>query len=707
MHPSSHFLESLAVVLCVAAVTTVLCQRVRLPVVLGYLLAGVLIGPHTPTILVADPEIITTLSELGVILLMFTIGMELSLSKLAEVGARGFAVAVVEMGLMLFLGYLAGRLAGFTPIECAFLAAMLSISSTTIIARTFEDHRVNAKVREQVFGTLVIEDIFAILLIALLTTLATTRSFDIAGLGWAAGRLSIFLVVLMLVGLLTVPRLIRFVVKLNRPETTLVASVGICFAAALAAQRYEYSVALGAFLAGCLVAESGEGQRIAAQVRPLRDVFTAVFFVSVGLSIDPSQLLAASGYIAAFVVLVVLGKFIGVAVGFFATGSSVRTASQAGLAMGQIGEFSFIIAALGVSLGAIDSKLYPIAVGVSCITVLITPLAVTHSGRIGEWIEGRLPRAVQTYASLYGSWVEQLSEARHRGSLGTRVGRLARLIVLDAALLVAVLIAASVGSDEVGAFLQRRLPFAADVVRWIVVVGFVALGVPLALGLFRLISALGRALALAALPAAKEGHVDFANAPRRAFVVSLQLGLMLLVALPCFALVQPFAPGLRGTLPLLALLLTAGVAFWRSASQLQGHVRAGAQALVAAVALPGATHDERAEALDQMEQLLPGLGDLAPFELEADSRWIGCSLADVNLRAITGATVLAIRRGDEPVLTPDGKELLAEGDILILAGTHAAMDAARLHLSQGGDNGEVGPESESAPLVSALHPRNP
>ena len=682
MHPSSHFLENLAIVLCVAAVTTVLCQRVRLPVVLGYLLAGVIIGPHTPTLLVADPEIITTLSELGVILLMFTIGMELSLRKLAEVGPRGFAVALVEMGLMLFLGYLAGRLAGFTPIECAFLAAMLSISSTTIIARTFEEQRVPANVRDQVFGTLVIEDIFAILALALLTTLATTRSLDIGGLAYAAGRLGIFLAILMLVGLLTVPRLIRFVVKLNRPETTLVTSVGICFAAALAAQRYDYSVALGAFLAGCLVAESGEGHRIAVQIRPLRDMFTAVFFVSVGLSINPIQLAGALGYVAAFVPLVVVGKFVGVAVGFFATGSPIRASTQAGLAMGQIGEFSFIIAALGVSLGAIDSELYPIAVGVSCITVLITPIAVKHSGQIGEWIEGRLPRALQTYAALYGSWVEQLSEARQRGTLGTRVGRLTRLIVLDAALLVAVLIAASAGSDEVAGFLEKRLPLAVEAVRWVVVLGFVALGVPLALGLFRLISALGRALALAALPAAEEGRVDFANAPRRAFVVSLQLGLMLLVALPCFALVQPFAPGLRGTLPLAALLLTAGIAFWRSATQLQGHVRAGAQALVEAVAVPGATQDERAHALDQMEQVLPGLGDLAPYELDPGNPWIGSSLADINLRAITGATVLAIRRGDEPVLTPDGKEILQSGDVLILAGTHLAMATARARLSR-------------------------
>ncbi|GMU43875.1 MAG: cation:proton antiporter [Xanthomonadales bacterium] len=683
MHADSHFLESLAMVLCVAAATTVLCQRVHLPVVLGYLLAGVLIGPHAPPLLVADPGIIVTLSELGVILLMFYIGMELSLRKLVEIGPRGFVVVLVEMGLMLFLGYLAGRLAGFAPIECAFLAAMVAISSTTIIARTFEEHRVSPRVREQIFGALVIEDIFAILLIALLTTLATTRSLDVAGLATAAGRLGIFLTVLMLVGLLVVPRLIRFVVSLKRPETTLVTSVGVCFAAALAAQRYEYSVALGAFLAGCLVAESGEGKRIAGQIRPLRDMFTAVFFVSVGLSIDPAQMFAQWHWIALFSALVVVGKFVGVALGFFATGSPVKASAQAGLAMGQIGEFSFIIAGLGVSLGAIDSRLYPIAVGVSCLTTLLTPFAVQHSARLGERIDQVLPRALQTFVALYGSWIEHLGDARRRGTLGARVRRLVRLIVLDAALLVALLIASSAGADEVAGFLRRKLPLAADAVRWIVAIGFAALALPLALGLFRLVRALGRALALAALPPVPEGEVDFAQAPRRAFVVALQLGLMVLIVLPCSALLQPFVPGVRGVLPLLLLLGVAGFAFWRSATQLQGHVRAGAEALVAAVALPGASGVEQERALDQMEHLLPGLGDLAPFVFATGNPWVGRTLGEINLRAVTGATVLAIRRGEGSVLTPDGKQALQSDDILVLAGTHDAIAQARSLLAQG------------------------
>lgn len=680
MQASSHFLQSLAVVLCAAAATTVTCQRLKLPPVLGYLAAGVLIGPHAFVLLVQDTAIIQTLSELGVILLMFYIGMELSLRKLGEVGPRGVAIGVVEMGLMLFLGYLAGRLAGFGSVECAFLAAMVAISSTTIIAKTFEDQKVPQALKDQVFGVLVIEDVIAILLIALLTTLATTKAFNVNELMQAAGRLGIFLSVLVIVGLLVVPRLVRFVVALNKPETTLVTAIGVCFAAALAAETYGYSVALGAFIAGTLVAESGESHRIAGQVRPLRDVFTAVFFVSVGMSIDPVQIWQNLPLILALVALVVFGKFIGVSLGFFATGSSVRMATQGGMAMGQIGEFSFIIAALGVSLNAVAPSLYPIAVGVSAITVLITPFAVAGSARVSGFIDHVLPRPIQTFAALYASWVEQLAETRDRATLSAKVGRLSRWIVIDAALFVALVIAASVGSDELAVWLAKKLPVAAEPLRWFVLAGFAAMAIPMLLGLVRLVRALGRTLALAALPRAADGEVDFAQAPRRAFVVSLQLGLLVVVLLPCMAILQPFLPTFS-TLPLLGIFLLVGVMFWRRATQLQGHVRAGAQALVEAVARPGQSHDEQADALDQMEALLPGLGDLAPFAMHDGNPWAGKTLGEIDLRAHTGATVLAIRRVENSVLTPDGTERLLVGDVLVLAGTHDAIDGARAWLS--------------------------
>lgn len=673
--PDHDFLTSFAAVLCVAAVTTVISQRLRLPVVLGYLIAGVIIGPHAPPLLVADAGIVTTLSELGVILLMFYIGMELSLRKLAEVGGKGFAIALVEMGLMLWLGYFAGQLMGLNDIECAFLAGMLAISSTTIIARTFEEQKIGGRLREQVYGALVMEDVFAILIVALLTTLAVSRSFDLAELAATAGRLGIFLSVLVIVGLLMVPRLIRFVVALARPETTLVSAVGVCFAAALAAQSFGYSVALGAFLAGCLVAESGESKRIAAQVRPLRDIFAAVFFVSVGMSIDPVQLWAHAGTILGLVLLVVVGKFVGVTLGFFATGSSVRLSAQAGLALGQIGEFSFIIAALGTSLGAIDAKLFPIAVGVSAITVLITPFAVRHSGALASRIEAALPKPLQTFAALYASWIEQLQRAREAGTAGARVRKYLRLIALDALLLVALVIAVAVGGDEVVRYLKQRLDVAAAMARWLVVAGAIAISLPFVFGLFRLIRVLGRMLATAALPDVAEGQVDFAQAPRRAFVVSLQLGITMVVALPCLAILQPFLPEFKSSFVLLGLVLIAAIAFWRSATQLQGHVRAGAQALVEAVAVP--EPGKAGEALDQMEQLLPGMGDLGSLVLAAGHAWIGRSLGEIDLRGLTGATVLAIRRGPEALLTPDGRSALHLGDVLVIAGSGEALQAAR------------------------------
>ena len=277
-HHANVFLTNLAIVLCVAAVTTVVFQRLRQPVVLGYILAGLLVGPHVPFPLVADDEIIRGLSELGVILLLFTIGLEFTVEKLLRVGAAAAIVAAVEVSIQIILGDLAGRIFGWSPRESLFAGAVVAISSTTIIAKAFAELRIGGRLRELVLSILIVEDLIAILLLAALTTLSAGR-LSPAELGITAGRLALFLGCVVVAGLLIIPRLVRAILKLDRPETTAVASVGICFAFALLAQRFGYSVALGAFLAGTLVAESQHGVSIEHLLQPVRDLFAAVFFV--------------------------------------------------------------------------------------------------------------------------------------------------------------------------------------------------------------------------------------------------------------------------------------------------------------------------------------------------------------------------------------------------------------------------------------------
>ena len=448
MHGAHHFLLALTVVLCVAAVTTVLFQRLRQPVVLGYILAGLIVGPHVPIPLVADRSTVQTLSELGVILLMFALGLEFSLRKLVQVGPTAGITAVVQSSIMVWLGFIAGRAFGWTVLESVFAGAIVAMSSTTIIAKAFDDLRVRGPLRDLVVGVLLVEDLFAILFMAVLTAVATGVGVSTGELGATLGRLGGFLVLLLVAGMLVVPRTIRYVKSRGAPELLLVTSLGLCFGVAYLALAAGYSVALGAFIAGSLVAESGEAHAVEELVRPVKDLFAAIFFVSVGMLIDPALVARHWPAIVAFIALVVLGKSAAVGLGAFLTGNGVRTSVQTGMSLAQIGEFSFILASLGIALGATREFLYPIAVAVSAVTTLTTPWLIGASGQTAAWIDRKLPARLQTVVSLYGSWLEQVRSSPGRATLGARLRRIVRALLVDAAALAAIVIGASVAIER-------------------------------------------------------------------------------------------------------------------------------------------------------------------------------------------------------------------------------------------------------------------
>ena len=691
MHGTTEFLSALTIVLGVAAVTTVLCQRLRQPVVLGYIIAGLIVGPHVPIPLVADSESVQTLAELGVILLMFSLGLEFSLRKLVQVGPTAGLTAVLQSSIMVWLGFLTGRLFGWTPLESLFTGAIIAISSTTIIAKAFEEQGITGKLREIVVGVLIVEDLIAILMMALLTALASGSGLSAGPLAMTVGRLTAFLIGLVVVGLLLVPRAMRGVMRLNRRETTLVASMGICFAVALLAQEFGYSVALGAFIAGSLVAESGEAQRVERLVEPVRDMFAAVFFVSVGMLIDPALVARHWPAVVVLTAVVVVGKVLGVSLGAFLTGYGMRTSVQAGMSLAQIGEFSFIIAALGLSLGATREFLYPVAVAVSALTTLFTPWLIRASEPFANWVDRKLPRPLQTFATLYASWLEGLRSAPRADSAVTEIRRLLRLLVLDAALIAGIIVGASTSMVRMVAFARDTVGIPELVARSLIIVVAVALSAPFCIGVVRVSQKLGVTLARLALPAEKAKRVDFAAAPRRMLILTFQLAAVLLVGAPLLALTQPFLPGLPGAAVLALAMVVLGIAFWRSATNLQGHVRAGAQVILEALATQsrGTTTDTPGRTLEHVHQLLPGLGELAAVRLDGNSPAVGKTLAELNLRGITGATVLAVTREGGGVVVPTAQERLRAGDILALAGSHEAIEAAQQLLVRGGGGGSV------------------
>ncbi len=682
MENAHTFLENLALVLCTAALTSFVFQRLKQPVVFGYLLAGMIVGPYLPTHLAADERVVRTLSELGVILLMFTLGLEFRLKQVATIAATSGLAALLETSAMFGLGYVAGQLLGWTTIESVFTGAIISISSTTIIAKAFGERPVDNKLREVVFGILIVEDLIAIVLIALLTATATGVGLSPWNLTITIVRLVTFLVGLIGFGILIIPRFVRAVVKIERDETTLVGTIGLCFACAYLAYKFGYSVALGAFIGGSLVAESGESLRIEMLVHPVRDMFVAIFFVSVGSLIDPQIVVSHWPAVLFLTALVITGKIVAVTLGSFITGNGLRTSIQAGMSLSQIGEFSFIIAAVGLAQGVTRDFLYPVAVTVSALTTLTTPWLIRASEPVALWVDRKLPHPLQTSLSLYGTWVDRIRTAPPTAGR-SKTKRLVKFILLDAVLLAGVIIGAGAEQGRFTTMFTTWTGASERVSFLVVVLGAAIISIPLILGITRSARMLGLVLAMRALPSAGRRKADFAAAPRRALVTMLQLGTMLLVAVPLIAVTQPFVPRFPSYWLLGVLTLVLGFAFWKSATNLQEHARAGAEVIVAALTPQLADEEDPENLFRTMEHvavMLPGLGEPVPVRIDEQSAGAGRTLAELNLRGKTGATILAISRkeDDRPrILIPSGKERLRAGDVVALAGTVGAVAAAR------------------------------
>jgi CPA2 family monovalent cation:H+ antiporter-2 len=680
--PTTTMLADLALILGAAALCAGLCQRLGLPIVLGYLLAGLLVGPHLPTGIAVHPGLAHALSDVGVILLMFSLGLEFSLRRLIRTAPTGGLIALIECSLVTWLGYFLGRLLDLSATESIFVGAICAISSTTIVAKTLADRGIGGRLGEAVFSVLVAEDIIAIVLLAALTTISAGTEVSAAVIGHTTLRLFGFLAALLAGGMLVVPRLVRRLARGKRPETLLLTCLALALAFAFLAQQAGYSVAFGAFLAGALVSESGEARRVEGLVRPIRHVFAGVFFVAVGMLIDPAAIRHHAVAVLLLSGVVVVGKIVGVSFGAFVAGHGVQPSIQAGMSLAQIGEFSFIIAGLGVASGAVRGFLLPVAIAVSAVTTLLTPLLVRNSARVAAHVERRLPHAAQTLAALYGSWVKRLGEARERRAEWQRIRRLALLLVLDVIILAGLVIATSLGRGRLAAAVSGRMsPLVANL---LVTAAAILLALPFFWGALRTARRLGRLLAEGAFPAPASG-VDLAEAPRRALRATLELTILFATGAPLVALTQPFLP----TAFPFAAVLVVGVAllawpFWRSATNLQGHVRAGAQVILETLVAQSRSGQPAPSRLDDLRSLLPGIGEPRALPITAGAACVGSSLKDLNLRGLTGATVLAIERTGGEVVLPTAEEILREGDVLVLTGTGEAVTAACEVLSRAG-----------------------
>jgi len=663
----SRLLVEMVVVLGTAAVTTVVFQALRLPVVLGYVLAGLVIGPHVPLPLVADAGLVHVLSELGVILLMFTIGLEQPLSTIKRVGLPGAMIAVFEVALVIAAGTAVAMALGWAPLEAVFGGACLGISSTMLVAKAFEELGLKGGFTEQVFAVLVFEDIIAIVLLAVLAAVGAGSELGVPQIAATVLRLAGFIAVLLVVGLLVVPRVIRPIARKARAETLLIASLVVCFGASALAEHAGYSVALGAFAAGVMVAESGRGHAVVELVRPFRDVFAIMFFVSIGMTIDPGQLVSEAPTILVFTAVVLIVKPVGVAIGVFFAGNGVRPAVRAGLSLAQIGELSFVIAGIGAASGVTRGSVLTIAVGVSCLTTLTSSLMIRRSESAANWLAGRLPARFALFVSFYDAWLGRL-----RGRDNTRWRKLRRsivILVLDTAAIGAIVIAAAtVAPRGVAAIGLVGAP------AWGAVIAVaLAVALPFGISLVRRIIVIARVIALEVIPAGAE--LDLGLAPRRALRLTIELAIVLAIAVPFVAITQPFVPG--GVVVGLVIVIAVAVIAVRSLREFDGHVRAGSAVILELLTLS----PDNVEPLGAIDTILPGFGGLTSIKLTETSPAVGHSLAQLDLRARTGATVLAIGRAEHGLASPSPHEPLRAGDTLALTGSVDSIAAARAVLA--------------------------
>lgn len=431
------FIRDLATVMIVAGITTVLFHRLRQPVLLGYILAGVLIGPHTPGLLVTDPRTIDDISNLGVVLLMFTLGLEFSVRKLREVGIGVLMVAVGEVGVMLWIGVGIGGLFGWSGMDSLFLGAIIALSSTMVATRTLsEGGQRHMPFAQLVVGLLVAEDMLAIIMLTMLTAVAIGGSVQAETAFTLIGHLGLFVVVGMILGLLLLPRLVDYVAGFGRDETLLIAVLGICFGASLLAAWMGFSVALGAFLAGAVVAEARHVNRVLHLVEPLRDMFAALFFVAIGLKIDPGLLFQYALPALLIAVAVIVGKTVACSLGIFVVGHDARTSLRSGLGMAQIGEFSFVIATLGLSLGVISKFIYPIAVAVSVVCMAVSPYLTRSADGLTRGLSWVTPHWVRLLATSYSGWLKSLQPVNENAAIAAMFRRLLWHIAVNVLLVV-------------------------------------------------------------------------------------------------------------------------------------------------------------------------------------------------------------------------------------------------------------------------------
>lgn len=678
MHPLPELIKDLGFILMTAAVVTLLFRKLNQPVVLGYLIAGFLVGPHFPLIhTVHDVKSIHVWAEIGVIFLLFGLGLEFSFKKLAQVGRSAAITTIFEVLFMLGLGYLVGQFFGWNRMDSLFLGGILSISSTTIIVRAFDELGLKTrKFVSLVLGVLIVEDLVAILLLVLLSTVAATQTLSGSALFETTLKLSFFIILWFVVGIYLVPAFLQKTRILMTRETTLIVSIGLCLMMVLVASDVGFSPALGAFIMGSILAETREGETIEHLILPIKDLFAAIFFVSVGMLFDPAIVASHLGVIITITVVTILGKFLSSTLGALLSGESLKHSVQAGLSLAQIGEFSFIIATLGSTLNVTSDFLYPIAVAVSAITTFTTPYQIRYATSFYNWLDKRIPYSTRTRLESYQKALRNRSSDNMAMVLWNLYGI---KILLNSVIIVAVALAFSrILMPFLTSFIENNslLNLVACIVTLLACAPFfwpIALSAPNR-------EALLQVKDLLHFKALQFGVVLF-----RLFLSVVLLG---------FVIGQFFSIATASGLVILALILVLML--------LNRHTESF-YLFFEAKFLSNLQEKETHELAEKksLPELAPWDATLADFVLSPNSELALKPLQESRLKERFGVTIALIERGKGHILAPGGTELLLPFDRLFVIGDEEQLENAR-HAIESADHSINGQLSDAFGLDSLV-----
>jgi len=679
----ANLVKDLALILISAGVFTIISKALKQPLILGYIVAGFLVGPHMglfPT--VSSTADVSEWSDIGIIFLLFALGLEFSFKKLLKVGSSALITAMAQCVGMFILGFLVGEAIGWSNMESIFLGGMLSMSSTTIIIKAYDDLGMKERpFAPLVFGALVFEDLIAVVLMVLLSTMAVSNKFAGGEMLMGLGKLVFFLILWFLVGIYLIPTLLKKAHKYLNDEILLLVSLGLCFAMVTLASLAGFSEALGAFVMGSIMAETLESEHIMDLTKGIKDLFGAIFFVSVGMMVDPTVIAEHWGTILVLTITVMTGILFFSTSGAIVAGQGLDNAVHAGFSLAQLGEFSFIIAGLGVSLGVMRDFIYPVIITVSVITTFTTPYMIKAGTPAYQYLIKKLPEQFVRRINSFSS-----NERQNTAAAQNEWKKLIKALSLRVLLYGVILVAIDLGSHL---FLDKLIinrvdgltPFVRNLIS--VVVTLVVMS-PFLVG----IAISGNAINRSSI---KLIRVKQANIWP---VISLAL-LRILIAMGF--VVSVIASHFNLAFWTILLILAAGVAFFFIGRRSISKFTIVEDRFMANL-------NEKEQRQRRMAPVTSSVSDKMSrynvktdmITISADSLYAGKKLKDLPFRHKSGVNIVKIIRGSRSIMIPTGDEMIFPMDKLLAVGTKEQLAEFRKDMVE---NVYVPDESDSDNLA--------